>query len=63
MNYSQEEIIAALKLIQNVCNEHTACAGCPFRTADNVPGSCELRRNAPSNWSVKDNENEWRAFQ
>lgn len=59
---SQRDIVTALHTIQEECNSHDDCFGCPFRldlASDFV--KCGVRDLDPCNWDINDNM-DWRAF-
>jgi hypothetical protein len=57
---SKEEILKALKTIQNVCKSHGSCSQCPFGTNDNY---CEIQGRAPEDWKIGEKQAVWRAFE
>lgn len=46
MKHSEEEIINALAIIQDTCEEHD-CSKCPFGTNDAI---CLIKRDSPIEW-------------
>lgn len=62
---SREDVIDALKTIQQVCHEYMGDCGytadvnehCPFV----IDGVCIFEVLAPDNWDIKDPD-EWKAF-
>ena len=59
MKYSQEEIVNALALIKDICEEHD-CLECPFGTNDST---CLLHDNCPENWCLNaPRQTTWRAI-
>ena len=56
---TKEEIIKALNIIQEVCNETDICYKCPL--SDNRDG-CVLQNMSPIDWDIKTSEDVWRAF-
>ncbi len=61
MKYSQEEIIHALEVIQETCNERDCCQYCPF-WQDDISGSCRIRGARPEYWDINKEQSVWRAF-
>lgn len=59
MKHTKEEIINALKVIQEECSRcDEGCFGCPFYKI-----GCIINNTAPSNWMLNTTEPEtWRAF-
>ena len=58
---NQNEIIKALKLIQQECLSHDDCSTCPLRDGDKMP-ACQIQGSSPTDWKIKDKETNWRAF-
>lgn len=48
MKYTEQQILEAVKLIQDICHE-TECEKCPFETAD---GECGITENVPEEWVI-----------
>ncbi len=61
MKYSQEEIIHALEVIQETCNEHDKCESCPFFNRS-LHFTCEILRDRPEYWKINKDQIVWRAF-
>ena len=61
MKYSQEEIIHALEVIKETCNEHDECEGCPFFNRS-LPFTCEILNDKPAFWKINEDPFVWRAF-
>ena len=62
MKHSQEEIINALKVIQDTCNEMPEiypCEHCPL----SKNGACVLLEQTPDEWNIKPNPSVWKAFE
>ena len=62
MKHTQEEIINALKVIQDVCNEAPAnhpCEHCPL----SKDGECVLQERAPEEWKLRTSTPVWKAFE
>lgn len=55
----REEIIKALKVIQNTCKSFPRCSQCPFGTNDN---DCVLQNQPPEDWNIGEETAVWRAF-
>lgn len=59
MRHSEEEIINALAIIQDTCEEHE-CSKCPFGTND---GKCLIHDHCPAEWHFNAPRKEtWRAI-
>lgn len=57
MTYTHDQIISALTIIKNVCDENT-CDLCPLRKG----GGCHVADNgSPNLWKLNEKDN-WRAF-
>lgn len=62
MLHTQEEIINALKVIQDTCNaqvELNPCVNCPL----SKNGDCVLQEQPPADWEIKSNNSVWKAFE
>ena len=59
MNYSQEDILKALTIIQNICST-TNCHQCPF-TRENVD-ECYIMTVTPIDWRINRPQEIWRAI-
>ena len=61
--HSHEEILQALQTIKDVCDDHPRCIGCPFYNDDD-PEGCNIvdSNRSPSEWAIKDTEEDWKAF-
>ena len=57
MNYTHEEVLKALTLIHEICDD-TVCDDCPFSTQ----GDCVIQDTSPNEWKVANNDGRWRAF-
>lgn len=55
---NKEEILRALKTIQNVCKEHLCCDDCPLEKN----GWCVVQDQEPEDWKINDTDKIWRAF-
>jgi hypothetical protein len=55
----REEIIKALKVIQNTCKSTTRCSQCPLGTNGN---DCVLQNQSPENWNIGEETEVWRAL-
>ena len=54
---SKEEILKALKTIQNVCKAHQNCNDCPL----SKNGYCVLGEQDPVDWRIRATDT-WKAF-
>ena len=62
MKYTQEEIINALKVIQDTCREAPTsdpCEHCPL----SKNGNCVLQDGSPDSWKIKASQPVWKAFE
>ena len=59
MKHTREEILNALHIIKDTCQESTDCLLCPFNDGYD---HCIVNEQAPSAWDIKDEE-PWRAFE
>ena len=62
MKHTQEEIINALKVIQDVCKEAPdshPCEHCPL----SKNGYCVLQEKSPESWKLRTNPPVWTAFE
>lgn len=59
MKHTKEEIINALKIIQDECQNAGNCKYCPFGDSG---GHCIVNEQAPSAWDIVEKET-WRAFE
>ena len=55
---NKEEILKALKTIQNVCESHQ-CDTCPFA---NYSEECMKQERAPIDWIIGTEDTRWRAL-
>ena len=55
---SKEEILKALKTIQNVCKAHQNCNDCPL----SKNGYCVLGEQDPVDWRIRATDT-WKAFE
>lgn len=61
MKYTQEEILNALKIIKETCEETGKCEDCPFGTRDYY--GCRLIEDNPGEWELAEiNRVTWRAL-
>ena len=58
MEHSKDEILQALKVIQDVCYIHN-CKDCPFADGAEV---CLITDNNPSGWEIDQSDPVWRAL-
>lgn len=62
MKHSQEEILNALQVIKDTCEEMPAsypCEHCPLSRN----GDCILQEQAPEKWKIKSSHSVWKAFE
>lgn len=64
MKHTKEEILNALQIIKDEC-EDTDCCDCPFGFKDGIPYRCMLKTDAiPEEWRIKNEKDSvWRAFE
>lgn len=55
----KEEIIKALRVIQDVCNSQKDCVTCPLRKSHNC---CSVSSNTPNKWRISGTNEIWRAI-
>lgn len=48
----KEEILNALKVIQDVCNSHEKCTTCPLCITKNRCNMCSITNESPNNWRI-----------
>ena len=48
-NLEEQNVIDALKVIKNYCDDKELCIGCKF----NVFGKCMMNLNCPTSWNIK----------
>lgn len=51
MKHTRKEIINALKIIQDECQNAGNCKYCPFREFVGIGDDCYLKRHYPHDWS------------
>lgn len=62
MKHTKEEIVNALKVIKDECEDHPVCAACPFWSPEANP-KCMVSYQYPEDWKINNAEPElWRAF-
>ena len=62
MKHTKEELIKALKVIQDECKESN-CIECPFGSREPEHGTrCKLRTDDPEKWRIDKQEVCWRAL-
>lgn len=62
MKHTQEEIINALKVIQDICIERQEtypCEHCPL----SKNGDCVVQAQNPEKWKIRTSPPEWTAFE
>lgn len=58
MKYKPVELVKALQIIQNECNEYlNGCSNCPFF----INNKCQVIEIEPCDWNI--NSIEWKAFE
>lgn len=57
MNYSEKEVIEALKVIKDICR-HEGCNTCPLSRGD----VCVIQNVSPSSWEIADVDKKFNAF-
>lgn len=57
--HGQQEIIDAVKTIQEVCNSNRDCDLCPFC---NTRGRCGITDSTPDFWKINDTSEPWMAL-
>ena len=58
----KEEILNALKVIQDVCSSNEHCATCPFCSTRNPCNTCSITNESPNNWRISGANEMWRAI-
>ena len=61
MEYTQDEILNALRVIKETCEEAGECENCPLRNKE-YNDKCYLMETAPLDWKIRANSGTWRAF-
>lgn len=61
MKHSQDEIVNALKVIMETCDESKCCVNCPLRHKLS-PDKCYVSSYRPERWNLEPTEVVWRAF-
>lgn len=60
MKYTKNEILKALTIIKEICDEANDCDICPY---GDCMGICQILNNdSPNTWIIKESEGVWRAF-
>lgn len=49
MKYKTHEVINAMQILQETCEEHGTCTCCPLKNSFN---KCELNFDKPKNWWI-----------
>lgn len=57
---SREEIVGALKTLQDCCRTHKRCENCPLR---NEPARCGVTSASPNMWRFAELPSEWKPFE
>lgn len=60
MKHTREEILDALKVIMETCEEFDKCKRCPLYSTDSE--MCGIQNMDPENWELSTGETFWRAF-
>lgn len=60
MEYTHEEILKGLEMIQEICRSNCHCASCPFNDGGDY---CAITDTAPNHWEIKSSVAPWRAFE
>lgn len=58
MEYAQEEIVKALRIIQGVCDDHI-CKDCPFSYDKK---GCAITNATPTMWEIVEPDAAWHAI-
>lgn len=58
----KEEIIKALKVIQDVCKSNEDCETCPFYSVNNPINRCSIKNESPYDWKIAEKNEKWRAL-
>lgn len=58
----KEEIIKALKVIQDVCKSNEDCETCPFYSVNNPTKKCSITNELPNDWKIARKNEKWRAL-
>lgn len=61
MKHSQDEIVNALKVIMETCEEAKCCVSCPLRHKFSSD-KCYVSSCRPDKWKLEPTEVVWRAF-
>ena len=59
MKHTKNEILKALTIIKEVCEEIGDCTICP---CGDCMGVCLVSDDVPTSWEIKEVEEVWRAF-
>lgn len=57
---SREEIVGALKTLQDCCKTHKHCENCPVR---NEPARCGVTSASPNMWRINEPPSGWKPFE
>lgn len=57
MKHSQEEILKALHVIKETCDENPCDETCPFNS-----GQCLIMRTAPNGWKINEAPVQWKGL-
>lgn len=59
MEYTREEVLRSLRIIQDVCRNSSNCERCPLNKDD----ACGIKSDFPEDWNLPENEKPWKAFE
>lgn len=62
MKYSKEEILNALRIIRDICDENGGAncdITCPFSGDEDI---CKISEWSPNGWVINEPEKKWRAL-
>ena len=57
-DYTRAEIVEALYMIQDICEQQEGCENCPFADQNEV---CLIQCMSPESWTIRE-EAVWRAL-
>jgi len=61
MKHIPEDIVEALRIIQETCEESDTCSECPLSTRDKDT-ECLIRRLEPNEWIICEPPSVWKAL-
>ena len=59
VKHSETEIITALNIIRDECDDVPNCEDCPFGNGD---GDCLVTYCPPSEWNINQREDSWKGL-